>query len=386
MSENEVHTPSRCEMVRENFSAFLDAELDVEDRSIVEKHLHECSDCLRELHGFKLVNDLYATLPTVRAPEDFEKNIMAALKPRIRPFRHFVQHWKFAVSSAALLLFVISLGFTWMLWKAENDSIASLDYMAREMPVSDMFHLPMLSPPIEAWPDPQDVVVPMEAEIVNDDGDHTPAMGLMMMGADRPDSMERENGADLEHIESLNQTGEFLFSQPIGIDTIVDKDDAVAAGGGIGVALPQRKVTGGIGGFGGAGGGAGGGGPNGILNDLSEQDTMGGYGGGFAMGGIAMDSDQPIVEYDTTKEIIGTRRTLASRVFLFDDGLWTEQHDVKPEAYIEISFGDDIHVKLLQADAELAELARLSGEVLFYHDGEWYLLRLQPPQNQLSPE
>ena len=32
MSENEVHTPSRCETVRENFSAFLDAELDVEDR------------------------------------------------------------------------------------------------------------------------------------------------------------------------------------------------------------------------------------------------------------------------------------------------------------------------------------------------------------------
>ncbi len=379
MSENEVHTPSCCEAVRENFSAFLDAELDIEDRTVVEKHLHECSDCLRELHGYKQVNDLYTTLSTVNAPEDFEKKVMAALKPRVLPFRNLYQHWKLVATSAALFLFVISLGLTWVQWKSEYRLISSRDHMAREIPAPDALSTPMASPPVADFVSTQESIAQMPAEKVNDRGDHTPAMGFMTMGApELSDSGEFIDDYELEQQESFYQTGETMLSQPIGIETITDNDDAAALGGSFSISVPHRQETGGFG---------GGIGSTEKMNDLSEEGTMGGYGGYGGMEDVARDTDQPVVqESNVTREAKRTRRTLANRVLHLENDRWIEQRDVVPETYNEINFGDDIHVKLLQSDAGLAELARLNGEVLFYHDGEWYLLRLPPDQIVPSSE
>lgn len=59
-----------CVEAREEFSALLDGELDIEEQDGLERHLAECSDCLRELDNLKKVSDAYETLPDVDAPDD----------------------------------------------------------------------------------------------------------------------------------------------------------------------------------------------------------------------------------------------------------------------------------------------------------------------------
>jgi len=70
-----------CEHIRNEFSALLDNELNPEDRELVEEHLSDCSDCLRELHVYKLVSDRYRFHHPVKAPEDFEARFHAAIAP-----------------------------------------------------------------------------------------------------------------------------------------------------------------------------------------------------------------------------------------------------------------------------------------------------------------
>lgn len=73
--------PLECEHIRNEFSALLDNELNPEDRELVEEHLSDCSDCLRELHGYKVVSDIYRYHHPVKAPEDFEARFHAAIAP-----------------------------------------------------------------------------------------------------------------------------------------------------------------------------------------------------------------------------------------------------------------------------------------------------------------
>ena len=72
-----------CDEIREEFSALLDEELDIETRDTVEAHLCGCSECLRELHTLKRASDFYRAQSRVCAPEDFQEQVMAALRPRM---------------------------------------------------------------------------------------------------------------------------------------------------------------------------------------------------------------------------------------------------------------------------------------------------------------
>jgi len=69
-----------CADVRDEFSALLDGELEPETRERVERHLAECTECLRELGKLKELDELYRTLPRESAPEDLESRIHAALR------------------------------------------------------------------------------------------------------------------------------------------------------------------------------------------------------------------------------------------------------------------------------------------------------------------
>ena len=69
-----------CEQAREEFSALLDGELDIEEQDGIERHLSECADCLRELDGMKKVTDEYEGLPEVAAPDDLEEAILQEIE------------------------------------------------------------------------------------------------------------------------------------------------------------------------------------------------------------------------------------------------------------------------------------------------------------------
>ena len=58
-----------CAEAREEFSALLDGELDSDELDGLQRHIAQCSDCLRELDGLKKVSDAYETLPEVDAPD-----------------------------------------------------------------------------------------------------------------------------------------------------------------------------------------------------------------------------------------------------------------------------------------------------------------------------
>lgn len=64
-----------CEDAREQFSSLLDGELDPEMQDTLEKHLNDCSECLRELDGLKKVSDIYKSLPNLQPPDDLAESI-----------------------------------------------------------------------------------------------------------------------------------------------------------------------------------------------------------------------------------------------------------------------------------------------------------------------
>jgi anti-sigma factor RsiW len=101
-----------CEDIQEEFSALLDDALDIETRDTIEAHLCDCSDCLRELHSLKRASDLYRAQPRVRAPEDFQEQVMRALEPRTRRagFLHRLSRPGPLLALAATLLLVSGLG------------------------------------------------------------------------------------------------------------------------------------------------------------------------------------------------------------------------------------------------------------------------------------
>lgn len=68
-----------CAEAQEDFSAFLDGELDPDLREALEDHLADCSDCLRQLDGFRRVDLLYGALPPVAAPSGLEASLAEQL-------------------------------------------------------------------------------------------------------------------------------------------------------------------------------------------------------------------------------------------------------------------------------------------------------------------
>lgn len=97
-----------CEEAQEAFSPFLDGELGPEDRIVLEEHLKECSECLRELDGMQRVSELFKAMPAVTAPETFEGDLHEALKPKFSWMRSGgdggPRYWPLLAAAAILAL------------------------------------------------------------------------------------------------------------------------------------------------------------------------------------------------------------------------------------------------------------------------------------------
>ena len=97
-----------CAEVREEFSALLDGELTPEARAVIEAHLSECAECLRELERFKRVDAAYRALPQRRAPADFEQRVADALRPQVirlrRPALRHRRVWPLLAAAAMVLV------------------------------------------------------------------------------------------------------------------------------------------------------------------------------------------------------------------------------------------------------------------------------------------
>ena len=127
--------PIACEQIRNEFSALLDDELNSEDRELVEEHLSECAECLRELHGYKQVSDSYFYHHPVKAPDDFDELLREALAPASSSTGMGWSPWRMA--AAAVIVFTVgAIGWRAMLDGPGDTIILSSNFNQNES-VSD---------------------------------------------------------------------------------------------------------------------------------------------------------------------------------------------------------------------------------------------------------
>lgn len=93
--------------IRERFSPLLDGELSPEERAEVEAALSEDAELLRELDALKRVDQLYANLPPLAAPDGFEDGVRSALRPATTPFVRAVRRrlWPLLAAAAVFIVF-----------------------------------------------------------------------------------------------------------------------------------------------------------------------------------------------------------------------------------------------------------------------------------------
>ncbi len=123
--------------VREDFSALLDDELTLEERELIEGHLSECAECLRELDALKQVDVAYSALSQVKAPEDFEEGVRRAIRPRTLRFPALgggrSTRWMRPIAAMAALLLVM-FGAMFVLQPTEPDRVQIANVLEDETP------------------------------------------------------------------------------------------------------------------------------------------------------------------------------------------------------------------------------------------------------------
>ncbi len=123
--------PIACEQIRNEFSALLDDELNSEDRELVEEHLSECAECLRELHGYKQVSDVYFYHHPVKAPDNFDELLKEALAPAPSSTGMGWSPWRMA-AAAAIVLVAGGIGWRTLQDSPERTMILSSNLDQRE--------------------------------------------------------------------------------------------------------------------------------------------------------------------------------------------------------------------------------------------------------------
>jgi len=104
---------SEHERVEELLSAYIDGELSIEEVTLVEKHLRECSACTRDLETLRQTMNLVRQLPAVSPPRSFTINHLVVQ----RPWAWGYVYLKGATALAAFLLIVLlagDLGFQYL--------------------------------------------------------------------------------------------------------------------------------------------------------------------------------------------------------------------------------------------------------------------------------
>ena len=227
--------PLECDHIRNEFSALLDNELNPEDRELVEEHLSDCSECLRELHGYKVVSDAYRDHHPVKAPEDFEARFHAAIAPIGRKRSLSWQRWSLAAAAG----FILVAGLTF--WQSRATLMqSSTSELALSSP-ADRASAPEAAPAADA---PQSVMFQAPAE---------GAAPEAMMQESAATSVE---AAPVPVQESLDASGTGPALDGIASTATVESDNDLSDGVKAKVASEPEI---GSGGFGGGGGGFGGG-------------------------------------------------------------------------------------------------------------------------------
>lgn len=101
-----------CTLDRDKLTGYFDGELDSAERAEVEKHIHGCSECLRELEEVKSASFAIRSLPRHPVPAQVTRAIREAVDPpmaKVVPIRRFWMTW--AASAAAVVFVALNIVF-----------------------------------------------------------------------------------------------------------------------------------------------------------------------------------------------------------------------------------------------------------------------------------
>jgi hypothetical protein len=117
-----------CMEVREDLSAYFDGETTGEERELIESHLRDCAECLRELDTFKRVDDVYTKVERVRAASGFDARVRQAVVTGATsgaPRGRRIPRWAGPLVAAAAAAVVVFGGIIALEWRqADRTSVA----------------------------------------------------------------------------------------------------------------------------------------------------------------------------------------------------------------------------------------------------------------------
>ncbi|HEY3079899.1 MAG TPA: zf-HC2 domain-containing protein, partial [Chloroflexota bacterium] len=98
---------SEHERVRRDLSAYLDDQLDPDDRARVERHLAGCTDCQAELESLRRTVGMLRMVPPVAPPRSFLLPTSAA--PAARPGHYSPLYFQLRTATAALAAMLVAV-------------------------------------------------------------------------------------------------------------------------------------------------------------------------------------------------------------------------------------------------------------------------------------
>lgn len=102
-----------CERVRELLSDYLNGDLPLPERVLLEQHIETCSSCRAELRKLEKVRSILVSFPVVEPPPDFARRVLAryyAQRRQVSPLRTFFYgglHPRRAFGYAVIALFLL---------------------------------------------------------------------------------------------------------------------------------------------------------------------------------------------------------------------------------------------------------------------------------------
>ena len=92
-------------------SSYIDGELSVKERDLLESHINECRECAGELKRLQKMHELFADAETFKAPHGFSTKVLANIREketeRFGGFVHILA--KSAEGFAVLVLIVVGI-------------------------------------------------------------------------------------------------------------------------------------------------------------------------------------------------------------------------------------------------------------------------------------
>lgn len=364
--------PPECEQIRSEFSALLDDELNPEDRELVEEHLADCSECLRELHGYKRVSEAYRYHHPVMAPADFEARLREALDPARR--EHGRSRWApYVLALAACVTLVAGLAF----WRAAQPGVAPMQLTSRDADSA-------AEAPERAADAPARVESPPSADAVDDAG-ASRAESLPETPESAPRTMKSRSAPEAEAAPPAPETSSAPLAEEAAPSPESQPETATAPEpaaeppapeaeaapqAGDSSALMQRRESG-------PGTGQDGARPR-ALEDAAGGRGLGGGGGGFGGGGGLRTREEAA---DRSGMSTHGNLTWRNREFQFRDGVWRER-GYTDEPLTAVTVLTPEWNTLLDAHVDLHQLVEAAEPVIVRLDDTWYEIRRAKPAQE----